>query len=407
MKRMWAIFIVVGLVLTNSALARAHGRSTSYITWILHDSLATARVKMALLDHNALLATWASAKPPRNAHDALPEAISIADESGPCKVVPGSFHELAAEHGSVSFEWQARCTNSDGSPFVATKMRSDLLFDVAAAHVALVRFHDSEASLEADYVLTESQREVVLPKRTQARSANALSTVVRFSRAGFEHLLTGWDHLAFLLALVLASRSRRMAIVSLTGFTLGHSLTLSLAVLGHAATKTATVESLIAISIMVVSIENIWMAEDRAGLRLPLVCMGGLFLLTLAGSVLGAVSPMALVGLSLFEACYLGLLGRAAHPEDLRWACAGLFGLLHGFGFAGMLSQMDLSPGNRALPLASFNIGIEVAQVAAVCLAWPLLAFLKRRHSEKFVMGWGSAATLAMGTYGCLTRLFV
>lgn len=407
MKRVFVIFSGALLVLLTSVFAHAHGRSTSYITWTMHGASATARVKMALLEQNALLATWAAAKPPRDAASVLPEVVSIgASDASACRLIPGSFHELAAEHGAVAFEWQVRCAMSDGTPFVPTKLRSDLLFDVAAAHVALVRFHDAEAALEADYVLTESQREVVLPGRTSAQSTTTWSTLVRFGRAGIEHLITGWDHLAFLLALVLASRSLRTAVVCLTGFTLGHSLTLSLAALGHAATKTATVEALIAVSIMLVSIENVWMMEDRAGLRLPLVCVGGMLVLALVGFGLGTISPLALVGLTLFEACYLGLLARSANPEKMRWACAGLFGLLHGFGFAGMLGQMDVPPGSRALPLASFNVGIEIAQIVVVCGAWPLLSALKRRFDEKSILGWGSAVTLAMGTYGCLTRLW-
>jgi hypothetical protein len=393
------------MALTLSAMAEAHGRSTSYITWTLNGVVATARVKMALIDQNAWMATWASATPPRDAASVLPEVVTISGEAGRCRIVPGSFHELISEHGTAAFEWQTRCAGDDGKPFVVTKLRSDLLFDVTAAHVALVRFHDPDAAIEADYVLMEGRRDADLPNNA-VHVHSAVSTLLRFGRAGIEHLLSGWDHLAFLLALVLASRSLRMAIVCLTGFTLGHSVTLSIAVLGHAATKTATVEALIAASIVLVSMENVWVAEHRASLRLPMFCVGALFFLAVVGAFLGTISPVALVGMAIFEASYLGLLARASQPENLRWICAGLFGLLHGFGFAGMLGQMDMPPGSRVLPLASFNVGVELAQIAVVCVAWPLLSALMRRFSRAQVIGWGSALTLAMGTYGCVTRLW-
>lgn len=412
MKRVFLIVVLALLALTLSVVAEAHGRSTSYITWTMQGSLVTTRVKMALIDQNALMATWASSTPPREAASVLPEVVSISGDAGACRLISGSFHELVAEHGSVAFEWQSRCTfddkndEKDGKPFVVTKLRSDLLFDVTAAHVGLVRFHDPDAAIEADYVLTESNREAVLPARTIAQSDSLVSTLIRFGRAGIEHLLTGWDHLAFLLALVLASRSLRTAIVCLTGFTLGHSLTLSMAVLGHAAAKPATVEALIAASIVLVSIENVWMAEGRAKHRLPIACVSALLVLAVVGSFFGTISPVALLGMAIFEACYLGLLARTAQPENLRWACAALFGLLHGFGFAGMLGQMDLPPGNRGLPLASFNVGVEIAQIAVVCVAWPVLKALKRRFPPKDVITWGSAVALAAGTFGCVTRVW-
>lgn len=406
MKKAFGAFLAALLAFAVATVAWAHGRSTSYVTWTMQGAIATTRVKLALLDHNALLAAWNSAKPPRDAATAIPDSVWIGGEPGTCRIVAGSFHELAAEHGSIAFEWQTHCAAPDGTPFVPTTLRSGLLFDVIAAHVTLVRYHDESAGIEVEDVLTESRREVVLPERTSKPSDTTLVTILRFGRAGIEHLLTGWDHLAFLLALVLASRSIRVAIVCLTGFTLGHSLTLSLAVMGHAATKSDTVEALIAVSIVLVSIENIWMTEDRANLRIPLAGLGGVSLLLLIGSLGGTISPLAGGGLALFEVCFLALLVRADKPDQLRWICASLFGLLHGFGFAGMLGQMELPAGNRAVPLASFNIGIELAQVGVVCLAWPLLVLARKRFAETNVLGWGSAVTLAIGVYGCVTRLW-
>jgi len=405
MKQRLLGWLIAVVLLTISTLANAHGRSTSYITWTLHESIATVRVKMALIDQSALSASWSKSKPPLEAKNVLPDKILLFDEAQTCSPIAGSFHELTAEHGLIAYEWQARCSAKNRSAPSITKLRSDLLFDVLAAHVALVRFHDVNADLEFDYVLTDSRREVVLPSQTTP-TGSYLTMVARFGRAGIEHLLTGWDHLAFLLALVLASRSMRTALICLTGFTLGHSLTLSMAVLGHAAAKTTTVEVLIAISILLVSTENVWLAENRANLRLPIACLSALLLLLGASFWLGTVSPMALAGMTLFEACYLALLLRSDNPDKLRWLCAGLFGLLHGFGFAGTLRQLDLPAGSRLTPLASFNIGLEIAQILVACLAWPLLLGLRKRYSEERVIVWGSALTMAIGCYACVARIW-
>jgi hypothetical protein len=170
--------------------------------------------------------------------------------------------------------------------------------------------------------------------------------------------------------------------------------------------KTSTVEAMIALSIALVSLENVWIAEERAGLRLPVASVAGLLLLTLLGFSLGTISPLAFVGLAIFEACQLGLLAKSTAPERLRWVSASLFGLLHGFGFAGSLNQIALPLNHRAVPLASFNVGLEIAQIGVVCLAWPLLLQLRKRYVERNVLIWGSAMTLAIGTYACVTRLW-
>lgn len=398
------LILFFALVVMNDAFA--HGRSTSYITWTLHESIATVRVKMALIDQNALQSKWSTTNPPRNAKNVLPDQILIFAEDRQCAVMGDSFQELTTEHGSIGYEWQARCSTPGAALPSITKLRSDLLFDEIAAHVALVRFHDPNANVEFDYVFTDSRREVVLPNRAALPATSSLTTITRFLRAGIDHLLTGWDHLVFLLALVVASRSVRTALICLTGFTVGHSLTLSMAVLGHAAGKTMTVEVLIAISILLVSTENVWLAENRPNLRLPAACLLSLFILALLGSWLKTISPLAVIGMTIFQACYLGLLFRAGDPDKLRWLCAGLFGLLHGFGFAGTLSQLDLPAGNRLAPLASFNVGLEIAQVFVVCLAWPILVWLKKRYSETRAIVWGSALTMAVGSYACATRIW-
>lgn len=406
MKRRLLLLFAIFFFVAMPNRAFGHGRSTSYITWTLHESIATARVKMALIDQNALSAKWSAATPPLEAKTVLPGQIALFDENRQCELVAGSFHELAAEHGSIAYEWQTRCFAPNGARPKITKLRSNLLFDSIAAHVALVRFHDSNTNAEFDYVLTDNRREVVLSGPTSTSTSSQRAMIARFGRAGIEHLLTGWDHLAFLMALVVASRSMRAALICLTGFTLGHSLTLSLAVLGHAAAKTTTVEVLIAISILLVSTENVWLSENRSNLRLPAACLLGLFVLCVIGSWLNTIAPMALVGIALFEACYLALLLRSDNPDKLRWLCAGLFGLLHGFGFAGTLSQLDLPPENRLVPLGSFNIGLEIAQIIVVFLAWPVLLWLKKRSSESRVVVWGSALTMAVGSYACVSRIW-
>jgi hydrogenase/urease accessory protein HupE len=151
----------------------------------------------------------------------------------------------------------------------------------------------------------------------------------RFLKLGIEHIWTGYDHLLFLLGLLIAASSLRTMLFVVTGFTIAHSVTLSLAALGLVNVSPAIVEPAIAASIAFVGIENFW------------------------------------------------------HPPARRRVVVTfVLGLVHGFGFAGMLEELGLPRGALATALVSFNAGVELGQAAVVAVALPLLLQLRR------VPGW-------------------
>jgi len=153
-----------------------------------------------------------------------------------------------------------------------------------------------------------------------------------YGRLGVEHILSGLDHLTFVLGLMLLVRSRRALLFTLTAFTLGHSVTLSAAVLGYVDFPTRMVEFAIALSIFVLAAELSAGRDDDATHRRP-------------------------------------------------WGFAFVFGLLHGLGFAGALSEVGLPADEIPLALLSFNLGIEVGQIAFVALVWGLLV-AAGRHAQ-------------------------
>jgi hypothetical protein len=135
--------------------------------------------------------------------------------------------------------------------------------------------------------------------------------------------------------------------------------------------------------------------------------MGGIGLAALgawAGRL--AVPAVALVGIGLFACCYLGLLERAERPARMRWFVAFVFGLIHGFGFAGLLTEIGLPPGRLAAALLGFNLGVEAGQLVLVALAWPLLYLALRGGPERraLVAQLGSTPVLVAGLYWFLTR---
>lgn len=153
----------------------------------------------------------------------------------------------------------------------------------------------------------------------------SLPTARRFGVMGFEHILTGYDHLAFLAMLLVAAAALKDLFWVITSFTLAHSLTLTAASLGWIVASAAWVEPLILATIVYVALENLITARPRARLALTFA-----------------------------------------------------FGLLHGLGFASALSDGPLPPREELLALLSFNFGVELGQLAFLAVAYPLWRALSR-----------------------------
>jgi hypothetical protein len=194
---------------------------------------------------------------------------------------------------------------------------------------ALLQIERADAPLESyAFSANEPQR----MRQDRAPQARGFALVHSFVALGVEHILFGWDHLAFVLGLLWLVASKRALIKTVTAFTLGHSITLSAAALGYTQVPAAPVEAAIALSIALVALEAVKRARGHAP----------------------------------------GLSARAP------WLVALGFGLLHGFGFASALAEAELSRAELPLALLGFNLGVELGQLAFV-LAVLLLSALAAR----------------------------
>jgi hydrogenase/urease accessory protein HupE len=204
---------------------------------------------------------------------------------------------------------------------------------------------------------SKAQLSVVAPDNTWTRlemggAPAAFSGVGSFIRLGFEHILSGADHIAFVLALVLGValfEHWRSLLLTLTAFTLGHSITLAVASLGWVASA-AWVEPVIALSVGVVALINLFAASWR-WLEQPV----------------------------------------------LRAALGAVFGLVHGLGFSGALTEAQVPAGSMAGALFGFNLGVELGQLAIVGLWACVYSALARRkfYSEWMVPGLSASLLLA------------
>lgn len=406
-----ALFALVGLLLglLPGAEAFAHGRSVSYSSWEIDGAEATVTFRTKLLELS------------RIGPDALPPgSVSVAPAAGrpdlPARIFPTELQLLADgapceatrpatrrpdREGWVRYEWRVVCP--DGADRLA--IRSRVLLAVAPSHMhfARVRFVGRGDAVR-EQVLTEARPELVLRSigasdGSDASNAPDAATQAMGSRfvdylwLGVEHILTGWDHLAFVFGLLLlASRLGEVARL-VTGFTLAHSLTLGLAVLEVVHPRAAAVEAVIAFSVALVAIEKGWLLAGRAR-AVPIAVLAGLGAVALA-TTFGWVTlpPLTIAGLALFTACYFALLTRSSSPW-LRICLTFAFGLVHGFGFAGILVEMTL-PSDRLVPaLLGFNLGVEAGQIGVVLLLWPTL-WLGRRFASEATVRWAAELSAA------------
>ncbi len=169
------------------------------------------------------------------------------------------------------------------------------------------------------------------PSFTVAATPNALEVARTFTILGIEHILTGIDHLLFVLALIIITRGGWTLVKTVTAFTLSHSITLTLATLGYVHIPQAPVEAVIALSIVFVASEIV---HARAG--------------------------------------RLGLTARAP------WVVAFAFGLAHGLGFAGGLSEAGLPAAHVPAALLFFSIGVETGHFLFIGAVLMLLALVRR-----------------------------
>jgi HupE / UreJ protein len=395
MRSLFLVLIALGVLLAAPA-ATAHTRSASYSSWWLEADGARVRARISLLDLSVLERSGVR-------REALAEhvsrALTLSSSRGPCAEVAGSSREAGAPVGSVELEWRVRCPSTTG-----LEIRSQLLFDANPTHLHFVHVLPSSLgdgpSAGFDGVLDAKNRALVLP------SANAgpapLSGLVRFLRLGVEHIAGGWDHLVFVFMLVLTGATLRRTALVVSGFTVGHCITLTLATLGAVVPHAGPIEALIGLSIAVLAVENVWLGQTPRSCVVPAAAVVAIVVVALAARVTARPGALAFAGAALFSACYFGLVGQSPRPERLRSGVAAMFGLVHGFGFARVLQEMRLPAADLGRDLVGFNLGVELGQLAFILLAWPCVAWLRRRQGSWVAVF--SAAGVALGSYWFVFR---
>jgi len=328
-----ASFALAGLLFCYSLVVQAHPPGLSSVDITLSESSILVKATFALQDLEAFTpmdtdldaevseAERLAARPVIGR--LLTEKLLISlDQQGlqPQNEVAVSFDDQNNAH----VQWQLAAQAGQ-----QLTVHSDLLAMLAEGHQQYLKVRRLGAEALAEKLLSRQQAELTLAVGANVVSHPAASGFSEFFTLGVEHILTGYDHLLFLLALLAVTHRFLPALKIITFFTIAHSITLACAGLKLISLPSSFVEPFIAATIVYVGVENLWRGE---------------------------------------------------HPKGRHWLTFA-FGLVHGFGFAGVLQELDIasSAGGILLPLLSFNLGIETGQILVASIVVPLIWWLNNQ----------------------------
>ncbi len=366
--------VLLGILLwCVASYAAAHKPSDSYLTLQVGGERVAVQWDIALRDLDLALGldadgddriTWGEL---RARHEAI-ETYALARlrvEADGAVCPAGGVTHLVDQHsdgGYAVLRFDARCPAAPAR----LALRYVLLFDLDAQHKGLVQVTSEGRTFSR--VFSEDSRTVEIALGDGA--SGTASAFLSYVREGIVHIAIGFDHVLFLVSLLLpavlvrrdgrwhpADGARAAAIdvgKVVTAFTAAHSLTLTAATLGAVSLPSRWVESAIAASVVIVALDN-----------------------------LRPMLPLA------------------------RWHAAFLFGLVHGLGFASVLGDLGLPPGALALSLLGFNLGVELGQLAIVAAFLPLAWTMRAgRVYRQGVFAAGSVGVAAVATTWFVERAF-
>ena len=296
--------------------------------------------------------------------------------------------------GVLKFVWSYQCLQ------IPQGISMSLFQDLGVTHTHIARgVIDGQSVPEFMFASTQDAWVIGLPGESNVNQ----SSYFGYFKSGVQHILSGWDHLTFLLGLLLLFTGRFL-IIAITGFTIGHSLTLGLGAMNVLRVHSEIIETLIGFSILLLALEYFLKHAFEINKLIKNLALS--FCAFLPLTIFGNLDPILIVGLAVFLTFYLSLTNHYSNPW-LPLMVTIFFGLIHGLGFASSIAESGI-PQDRLLPIIlSFNIGVEVGQLA---VAFTLLAFLKltktyfRFSDFNYLHGAMGTFVFSMGTFWFISR---
>jgi hypothetical protein len=382
-----------------AAPVAAHTRSESHSAWTIDGAVVHLNFSVADLEVKRIMPD--GSRPGDAALLAyLAPKLGVTAAGAVCKLVAPP-RILTAAPGFRRAEFQYACPSAQG-----LRLIDHAFFELVSTHVNFAQIQRPNGDFAEQLISVDDQG---LDLGSAAGEGLQSAGILRFIGMGVMHIFTGIDHMSFLLGLVLISRRLRDLVFVVTGFTIGHSLTLALAVTGIIRPHAEFIDALVALTIALIGAENVSVASGRPG---TVALWTGGSLLVMAGLRLfgiGLLPPLLLIGSAIFAANYILVSGHLRDAGRVRLVVTLVFGLIHGFGFAADLLESRLPPQKLAEILVGFNLGVEIGQLTIVLALTGIVMLLRRVQftlPRPVVVDLCAPGLVSVGTYWFISRSF-
>ena len=379
----------------------AHNRSQSHSNWIISghsiEAIFTAKaIEVTRLQtgiNQSLDIIFA---------DHLEKTVSIKNDGQAC-ALGNDAQPIPAKQGYIQAKLIFDCGLKTKSPLINITS----FFDSASSHVHYAHvITDSQQSQQYLFTEVQTQHQVTHDNK---ESGSILSDINLYIYIGIDHIIGGADHILFLFTLLLLVRRFKDLIWLITGFTVGHSITLAITTIGWIIPDLHIVEATIGFTIALVAVDNI-AALTGYHRHLALLSITGLLAMAATNIILGiGFSSLSMLGLVTLTVAYLLMRSDNESGTGVRSVMAIGFGLIHGFGFASALTEIGISTDLLWASLLGFNIGIELGQILIISGLWLIILGFKRTkyvsHS-RLVIDIASASLCGLGLYWFIGRSY-
>jgi hypothetical protein len=391
---------VLAAAVFGVSAAGAHTRSQSHSVWEIKGADVDLVMTIPAVEADRL-STGQNSPSDDRLKAYLTERVYPLAGGKRCALLP-PVETLSAAAGYRKFDFTFKCASPND-----LQIHSGAFFDLVASHTNFAQVQNAASGEFIEQLITAEHQWVDVTGGEGSRLKSA--RFVEFIRLGVMHIFTGVDHMSFLLGLVLISRRLRDLVFVVTGFTIGHSLTLALAVTGVLRPHAEYIDALVALTIALIGAENIVVQTQKPTL-VALSVGGSLAVMALLEALgFGGLPSLLLLGAGLFTANYLMIAGRLRDAGRVRILITLVFGLIHGFGFAADLLELQLPPERLAELLVGFNVGVEIGQlilVVGATLLVGMLAKYKLTLPRPWVVDVASSCLVALGVFWFISRSY-
>jgi len=392
--------VVLGLAATlATGVAVAHTRSQSHSVWEINGQEIDLVMTIPTIEVDRL-ANGGTSPDDETLKNYLTARVFPLGDGKRCALVP-PVETLSATPGFRKLDFTFHCASAG-----ELKIHSAAFVDLIASHTNFAQVQNAQTGEFTEQLMTlEHQTIEVVGGGSRLKTARFFE----FIRMGTMHIFTGVDHMSFLLGLVLISRRLRDLVFVVTGFTIGHSITLALAVTGVLRPHAEYIDALVALTIALIGAENI-VVQTQKPRPVALAVAAMMLLMAVLGWLgFGALPSLLLLGAGLFTANYLMISGNLHDAGRLRMLITLVFGLIHGFGFAADLLELQLPTERLFELLLGFNLGVELGQLSLVIGVTLLVMALRKFRlalPRPIVVDVAAAFLVGLGVFWFVSRTY-